>query len=77
MKYFFALLLVFCLTILPLSSCSLVSTLVDEGDPPIIKELLVTPNDGPAPLLSAVSWNIISTSKQFWGRHSENARGLR
>lgn len=59
MKYFFALLLIICL-----SSCSLVSTLVDEGDPPVIKELSITPNDGPAPLLSAVSWSILSSSEK-------------
>jgi PKD repeat protein len=51
------------LVLLTLTSCSLVSTLVDEGDPPIITELTISPTGGPAPLLSAVSWKIINTSK--------------
>jgi PKD repeat protein len=47
-----------------LTSCSLVSSLVDEGDPPIISELNVNPEGGPAPLLSSVSWKIITTSRE-------------
>jgi PKD repeat protein len=50
------------LTLLFLTSCSLVSSLTDEGDPPIIAELTVNPAGGAAPLLSAVSWEIVSTS---------------
>jgi PKD repeat protein len=58
MKY-----LLLSLTLLFLTSCSLVSTLIDEGDPPIIAELTLNPNGGPAPLLSSVSWKIVGTSK--------------
>jgi PKD repeat protein len=57
MKYFLlALSLVF------LTSCSLVETLTNDGDPPIIAELTITPNGGPAPLLSSVGWSIVSIS---------------
>jgi PKD repeat protein len=45
-----------------LTSCSLVSTLIDEGEPPIIKDLSVSPENGVAPLLSTVRWNIINLS---------------
>lgn len=50
------------LVLLTLTSCSLVSTLVDEGDPPIITELKINPEGGPAPLLSVVSWKITTTA---------------
>lgn len=52
------------LSLVFLTSCSLVKVLTDEGDPPVISELKVSPNGGPAPLLSAVTWKIVSTSKQ-------------
>jgi PKD repeat protein len=50
------------LSVLFLTSCSLVSTLTDEGDPPIISGLSVTPDNGQAPLASSIRWQIINTS---------------
>ncbi len=63
MKYFLSVLVLSFLTIGFLTGCSLVETLTDEGDPPIIAELTINPNGGPAPLLSSVSWKIVSTSE--------------
>jgi hypothetical protein len=59
MKYF---LLYLCLMLL--TSCSLVSSLVEEEviEAPIISDLQVNPTDGPAPLLSSVNWEITSPS---------------
>jgi PKD repeat protein len=57
MKYFSSV-----LALIFLTSCSLVSTLIDEGEPPIIKDLSVSPENGVAPLLSTVRWNIINLS---------------
>jgi PKD repeat protein len=59
MKYFFI-----SLTLLFLTSCSLVETLTDEGDPPVISELTINPTNGAAPLLSTVSWKIVTTSRE-------------
>jgi PKD repeat protein len=41
-----------------LAGCSIIKTLTDEGPAPVISGLTVTPQNGAAPLLSTVSWQI-------------------
>jgi hypothetical protein len=59
MKYFLMLLL-----LAFLSGCSLVETLSDEGEPPVITDIKITPNGAAAPVLSVVSWKIATEPKE-------------
>jgi PKD repeat protein len=45
-----------------LGACSIIETLTDEGPPPVISDLIITPPSGAAPLLSTIKWNIQTSS---------------